>query len=224
MKNEQMTDSNENAGLKVRVKGGWLVAVPSSDPHYPGIDIEYVADETDEKALSRPRVLVEYPDDGELRALIWNNPNIEDYTKEIKLERKRVKYIDIVEQFEKAIDQGMIQRDPDDKDSILVYRSEGTETPEGWYSQNILDVASEMYHDQENYSSFLSAVEESKKDREKLEQGMKQFDVTVSLNGSIVVIAENSDEAVEMVNKMSNSEINELACLNRYEVTDIEEL
>ena len=224
MKNEQMTDSNENAGLKVRVKGGWLVTVPSSDPHYPGIDIEYVADETDENALSRPRVLVEYPDDGELRALIWNNPNIEDYTKEIKLEGKRVRYIDIVEQIEAAIDQGMIQRDPDDKDSILVYRSEGIETPEGWYSQNILDVASEMYHDQENYSSFLSAVEESKKDREKLEQGMKQFDVTVSLNGSIVVIAENSDEAVEMVNKMSNSEINELACLNRYEVTDIEEL
>ena len=224
MKNEQRIDPKENAGLKVRVKGGWLVAVPSSDTHYPGIDIEYVADETDEKSLSRPRVLVEYPDDGELRALIWNNPNIEDYTKEIKLEGKRVRYIDIVEQIEAAIDQGMIHHDPDDKDSILVYRSKGTAAPEGWYSQNILDVASEMYHDQENYSSFLSAVEESKKDREKLEQGMKQFDVTVSLNGNIVVIAENSDEAVEMVNKMSNSEINESACLNQYEVTDVEEL
>ncbi len=71
--------------IHTRVKGGYLAATICPDPDYPGIDVEYVADNEDDKDLSRPRVLVEYPIDGSLRALIWNNPNDEDYTKEIVL-------------------------------------------------------------------------------------------------------------------------------------------
>lgn len=76
--------------LTVRVKNGWLVATKSSDPDYPGIDIEYVADNERVKAndmLSRPRVLIEYPSKGveSLRALIWNNPHNEDYEEAVAL-------------------------------------------------------------------------------------------------------------------------------------------
>lgn len=34
----------------------------------------------------------------------------------------------------------IIQRDPENKNNILVYRSAGTEYPEGFYSQNLLSL------------------------------------------------------------------------------------
>ncbi|MDO4518541.1 MAG: hypothetical protein Q4B78_04970 [Bacillota bacterium] len=71
--------------LKVRVGNGWLVADATPDSDYPGIDIEYVAD-SDEGLYTRPRVLVEWPKDGEkLRCLVWNRADVEDYTEEIEL-------------------------------------------------------------------------------------------------------------------------------------------
>ena len=43
----------------------------------------------------------------------------------------------------------IIQRDPENKNNILVYRSAGTEYPEGFYSQNLLSTASELVDDEE---------------------------------------------------------------------------
>lgn len=69
--------------LKVRVKGGYLVATESGDVDYPGICVEFVADnETDTR--SRPTVLIEKSTDYDLRALIWEDEDNEDYTTEIK--------------------------------------------------------------------------------------------------------------------------------------------
>jgi len=69
--------------IQVRVEGGYIVATVSYDENYPGIDIEFVADNDKGEQASRPRVLFEKPIDGELRALIWEDPDDEDYTKEI---------------------------------------------------------------------------------------------------------------------------------------------
>jgi hypothetical protein len=74
-----------NNTIQIRVKGGYIVASVSSDPNYPGIDVEYVADDDNGERVSRPRVLVEYPVNDCLRALIWNEPDNEDYTEEIDL-------------------------------------------------------------------------------------------------------------------------------------------
>lgn len=71
--------------IKVRVNGGVLIATVSPDPDYPGIDVEFVADTDNGETLSRPRVLMEFPNGGRLRALIWDDPTSEDYTKEIEL-------------------------------------------------------------------------------------------------------------------------------------------
>ena len=73
--------------LRVPVKGGTLVAAPTPDPDYPGICIEYVAEEPDANAVSDPCVLVEYPNepDSALRALVWGDPKSEDYTEAITL-------------------------------------------------------------------------------------------------------------------------------------------
>ena len=67
----------------VETKDGFLWATDSGDINYPGIDIEFVSNIENGNALSRPRVLFEYPTDGKLRVLIWNDKNSEDYTKEI---------------------------------------------------------------------------------------------------------------------------------------------
>jgi len=69
--------------IKVRVKGGYIRANASSDPDYPGIDVEFVSDNDVGETLSRPRVLFEKPVDDNLRALIWDDADNEDYTKEI---------------------------------------------------------------------------------------------------------------------------------------------
>lgn len=74
-----------NKELKVKIRNGYLIATISEDPYYPGIDIEYVSDDDIGEQLSRPRVLVEWPHDDVLRALIWNDPSDEDYTQEIVL-------------------------------------------------------------------------------------------------------------------------------------------
>ena len=69
--------------LKVKVNGGYIRATASEDPNYPGIDVEFVADDDVGENLSRPRVLFEKPIDGDLRALIWADTNDEDYSEEI---------------------------------------------------------------------------------------------------------------------------------------------
>lgn len=69
--------------IKVRVNGGYIRANASSDPDYPGIDVEFVSDNDVGETLSRPRVLFEKPVDDNLRALIWDDADDEDYTKEI---------------------------------------------------------------------------------------------------------------------------------------------
>lgn len=75
-----------NNKIIVSVKGGKLIATPSSDPNYPGIDIEFIADNEDNTNLSNPRVLVEQPyNSTQIRAFIWNNCHQEDFTKEVEL-------------------------------------------------------------------------------------------------------------------------------------------
>lgn len=70
--------------LKVRVDGGYLIATESGDTDYPGICIEFIADNERDDALSRPSVLIEKPVGDELRVLIWADEDVEDYTTEIK--------------------------------------------------------------------------------------------------------------------------------------------
>ena len=70
--------------LKVKVKGGYLYATISGDTNYPGICVEFVADDDKGESLSRPTVLVEKPVDDDLRVLVWSDEDDEDYTTEIK--------------------------------------------------------------------------------------------------------------------------------------------
>lgn len=70
--------------LKVKVDGGYLCATISGDTDYPGICVEFIADNENDNILSRPTVLIEKPVDDELRVLVWSDEDDEDYTTEIK--------------------------------------------------------------------------------------------------------------------------------------------
>lgn len=75
----------------IKVKGGELVATKTVDPEYPGIDIEFVSDNDNGSALSRPRVLFECTKDGKLRVLVWADEDNEDYTHKVEFDIKAVK-------------------------------------------------------------------------------------------------------------------------------------
>lgn len=77
-----MYSKNEDC-LKVKVEGGYLYATISGDIDYPGICVEFVADDDNGEKSSRPTVLVEKPVGEDLRALVWSDGDDEDYTTEI---------------------------------------------------------------------------------------------------------------------------------------------
>lgn len=69
-------------------------------------------------------------------------------------------FIECIQLLETLIENGIIQKDPNNKDNILVYRLAGTENPEGWYSENILTSASEICHDEESQQFLRKVLEE----------------------------------------------------------------
>lgn len=72
--------------FKFRIDGGYFDVMVSEDPNYPGINIEFIADDDEYKNASRPRVVFEKPVEGKLRALIWANKDSEDYSEEIEFQ------------------------------------------------------------------------------------------------------------------------------------------
>ena len=70
--------------LKIKVDGGYLYATISGDDNYPGICVEFIADNENDNIMSRPTVLIEKPVDDDLRVLVWEDNQDEDYTTEIK--------------------------------------------------------------------------------------------------------------------------------------------
>lgn len=89
---ELKEEAEDTAGaMEVNIPGGVLRATKSSDPEYPGIDIEFIATAEDRscgKFLSRPRVLMEYKiEDNELRAAVWADEKSEDYSDDIEFNK-----------------------------------------------------------------------------------------------------------------------------------------
>lgn len=69
----------------IHLKDNNLLINRSFDPAYPGLDIEIVPNK-ETTSVSNPRILIEQNTETSIiRALIWDNPDEEDYTKEIQL-------------------------------------------------------------------------------------------------------------------------------------------
>lgn len=70
--------------ISVRIKGGRIIANAVPDDNYPGIDVEFVPDGYNGE-VTNPRILFEYVHEADiLRVLIWDDPDDEDYTREIE--------------------------------------------------------------------------------------------------------------------------------------------
>lgn len=65
---------------------------------------------------------------------------------------------------------GILQYDPENRDNMLVYRSAGENSPEGWYAENILSAVSELFQDEEQMKYMLSVAADNGIDTEKLFQ------------------------------------------------------
>ena len=77
-----MAKLNELSGMRcVYTDYGYFDVRNSSelDCSYPGVDIEFIANEDVGQNCSRPRIVFELHD-GKLHAHIWNDPEQEDYT------------------------------------------------------------------------------------------------------------------------------------------------
>lgn len=84
---------------------------------------------------------------------------------------EEMKFIECVNLLKECVDIGIIMTDKERPDNIIIY-CEGTETnPEGWYSENILEVASELFRDKKGQEIVLNALNEKKEQLEKLNNG-----------------------------------------------------
>lgn len=81
-------DREDRDYAEFRIKDGYFRVDKSADPNYPGIDIEFISDDDLGNSLSRPRILFEKTENGNLRALAWNNPDKEDFVEEIEFSPK----------------------------------------------------------------------------------------------------------------------------------------
>lgn len=67
------------------------------------------------------------------------------YTK--PLNEPLTKFYECLQLIETLLDHGLLYPDPNDNNNIMVYRNEGNGSPEGWYRENIHNVARELLHD-----------------------------------------------------------------------------
>lgn len=58
----------------------------------------------------------------------------------------------------RLVENGALQKDPNNENNILVYRTGGNKNPEGWYSQNILSLASELSKDEKGQKFLLNLI------------------------------------------------------------------
>lgn len=76
-----------NNEIRVPLRGGYIRAIPSDDPDYPGIWVEFIKDDEPQDIVQRNQILFEQPSyfpDGHTRVLVWEDTNDEDYTTEIQ--------------------------------------------------------------------------------------------------------------------------------------------
>lgn len=83
MKKELEGDKTMKDRIILKTDKGCFDVRVNEDKLYSGIDVEFIVNNDDGQDLSRPRVLFEYPADGTLRVLVWDNKDSEDYTREI---------------------------------------------------------------------------------------------------------------------------------------------
>ena len=114
--------------------------------------------------------------------------------------REKYPFLKIVDEIHEAIKEGFLQVDPNNKNNILVYREAGTKYPEGWYSENILEIASELAQDEQKYQNFIKALEEAREEKSMSNSENKKI-VNVGYSYAVVDTDEIKNIQYHLVNK-----------------------
>lgn len=70
-------------------------------------------------------------------------------------------FIECVQLLDRLAKEGCIQRDPNNRNNILVYRSGGPEKPAGWHSDNLMSVASEVVNNVDDQKFLRKTLAEN---------------------------------------------------------------
>lgn len=82
-------------------------------------------------------------------------------------------FINRIRLIERCIEKDILRTDPERPNNILVYRMAGTDSPEGWYSEDILKVAAELEDDPEGQDFLLNTLAEAEKKDSKVSVKVK---------------------------------------------------
>jgi len=67
-------------------------------------------------------------------------------------------YYECVQLLQLCVENGLIERDREHDSNILVYRERGTESPEGWYSENLMSIAKELSNDFDGQKTLMEEL------------------------------------------------------------------
>lgn len=77
-----------------------------------------------------------------------------------QLNKRKPKFIAYVNLLDALAEAGLVLRDSKNRNNLLVYR-ENSETKEtGWFSENIFELAQELFDSEENKNNLFSVLKE----------------------------------------------------------------
>ena len=79
---------------------------------------------------------------------------------EILKDDEKLTFYECIQLIDKLADCNIIQRDPNNANNVITYRSADELNPEGWYSQNVYEVAQELYENRDNQVFLLETLKE----------------------------------------------------------------
>ena len=79
---------------------------------------------------------------------------------EILKDDEKLTFYECIQLIDKLADCNIIQRDSNNANNVITYRSADELNPEGWYLQNVLEVAQELYENRDNQVFLLETLEE----------------------------------------------------------------
>jgi hypothetical protein len=68
---------------------------------------------------------------------------------------------------EELFKKGVLQKDPNNTNNMFVYRHAGKTEPEGWYSENIASVATELFNNKKDLQYIISVAQKNQIDTDK---------------------------------------------------------
>ena len=81
--------------------------------------------------------------------------------------KEKKTFLGLVNIIRELLKQEILQYDPNNRNNMLVYYSGDSLQPEGWYSTNILQATSDLFHDKNQMAYVLQVAQNNGIDTER---------------------------------------------------------